>query len=309
MALANLTGDPKQMSIEELVCSTEFTGEVHNHLIVLLAQNGFVGITAFLGNTMILVALHKDTSLHPPSKFLFRSLTTTDLCVGIIAETLFVTYLISTLNERCGFCRYAFAFTNITSHILCGVSLFTLTVISVDRLLALLLGLRYRQVVTLKRIYRIVVVSWVVFTAGAIMLVWKERITAWYICVAVALCEVTSIFSYTKIFLTLRHNQIHAQGNVIQGQPSQTAQLNIARYKRTVSSALWVQLALVFCYLPFVIEEVLRLQKGVTSNIIVARFYSATLVYLNSSLNPILYCWKIREVRQAVKDTLSGLFC
>ena len=311
MALTNLTGDPKQTSYHGLACSTAFTGEVHNHLIVLLAINGFVSITAFLGNTLILVALNKETSLHAPSKLLFRNLATTDLCVGLIVEPLFVTHLISSLNEPWNICRYVFAVSNITAYnyILCGVSLYTLTAISVDRLLALLLGLRYRQVVTLKRIYRIVVVSWVVSTAGATMLFWNERIASWYGCIAAALCVVTLIFSYTKIFFTLRHNQIQAQGNVNQRQPNQTVQLNIARYKKTVTSALWVQLALVVCYLPFAIEEFLRLQRGVTSAIMVARFYSATLVAINSSLNPILYCWKIREVRQAVKDTLSGLLC
>ena len=268
-----------------------------------------MAINAFLGNTLILVALHKETSLHAPSKLVFRNLATTDLCVGLIVEPLFVTYLISNLKERWTICRYVFAVVSITGYILCSVSLFTLTAISVDRLLALLLGLRYRQVVTLKRIYRIVVVSWVVSTAGATTLLWNKLINSWYDCVGVAICVFTSVFSYTKIFLTLRHNQIHAQGNVNQGQPSETAQLNLARYKRTVSSALWVQVAVVVCYLPFAIEEVLRVQRGVTSNIMVARFYSATLVYLNSSLNPILYCWKIREVRQAVKDTIRGLLC
>ena len=309
MALTNSTGDPNQTSSEDLACSPEFTGEVPNHLIVLLALNGFVAITAFLGNTLILVALHKETSLHPPSKLLFRNLATTDLCVGLIVEPFGLTYLISTLNEPWNICRYAFAVFNITGHILCGVSLLTLTAVSVDRLLALLLGLRYRQVVTLKRIYRIIVVFWVLSTAGATMLLWNERITSWYDCIVVALCVVTSTFSYTKIFLTLRHNQIHAQGNVNQGQPSQTVQLNIARYKRTVSSALWVQLALVVCYLPFAILEGLRLQRGLTSPIFVASLYSANLASLNSSLNPILYCWKIREVRQAVKDTIRVLFC
>ena len=192
---------------------------------------------------------------------------------------------------------------------LCSVSLFTLTAISVDRFLALLLGLRYRQVVTLKRIYRIVAVFWVFSTVGPTMLLWNKRIKSWRDCVVVALCFVTSIFSYTKIFLTPRHNQIQVQGNVDQGQPSQTAQLNIARYKRTVSSALWVQLALVLCYLPIVIVEVLRLLRGITSDFFVPWLYSVNLALLNSSLNPILYCWKIREVRQVVKDTLSGLFC
>ena len=90
MAFTNLTGDPKQ-TCEELACSTEFTRGVHTHLIVFLALNGFVAITAFLGNTLILVALHKESSLHAPSKLLFRNLATTDLCIGIIANPLFIT--------------------------------------------------------------------------------------------------------------------------------------------------------------------------------------------------------------------------
>ena len=309
MALTNFTGDPKQTSYHGLACSTEFTEEVHNHLIALLALNGFVAITAFLGNALILVALHKETSLHAPSKLLFRNLATTDLCVGLIVEPLTVTYLISILNEPWNICPYVYAVFITTGYILCAVSLFILIAISVDRVLALLLELRYRHVVTLKRIYRVVVVSWVLSIAGATTLFWNERITLWYGCIAVALCVVTSTFSYTKIFLTLRHNQIQAQGNVNQGQPNQTAHLNIARYKRTVYSALWVQLALVVCYLPVAIVEILRLQGAVSSSLLVARVYSRTLVCLNSSLNPILYCWKIREVRQAVKDTLRGLFC
>ena len=287
MAFTNLTRDPNK-TYEDLFCSTEFTGEVHNHVIVLLALNGFVAITAFLGNTLILVALHKESSLHAPSKLLFRNLATTDLCVGLIVEPLFVTYLISILKERWNIFPYVAAVSNITSYILCGVSLLTLTAISVDRLLALLLGLRYRQVVTLKRTYGIVVVLWILSTAGATMILWNDGITLWYHCVVVTLCVVTSIFSYTKIFFTLRHNQIQAQGNVNQGQPSQIVQLNIARYKRTVSSALWVQLALVVCYLPFPIVEVLRLQREVSSFLLVVSFYSVILVFLNSSLNPIL---------------------
>ena len=305
MTITNLTGDPKQTLFEDLACSTEFTGEVHNHLIVLLARNGFVAITAFLGNTLILVALQKETSLHAPSKLLFRNLATTDLCVGLIAAPLSIISLISSLKERRNFCRYVVAVFINTGHILSGVSLFTLTAISVDRLLALLLGLRYRQVVTLKRLYLIVVVSWVLSTAVATMILWNELIHTFCTSIGVALCVLTSILSYTKIFLTLRHNQIQAQGNVGQRQ---TVQLNIVRYKKTVSSALWVQFALVVCYLPYAIVKGLFIQRGVVLDITVASFYSGFLVFLNSSVNPILYCWKIREVRQAVKDTIRGLF-
>ena len=96
-------------------------------------------ITAFLGNTLILVALHKETSLHPPSKLLYRSLATTDLCVGIIVEPLAFVFLLSVINERWNICRHAFDAAFATACTLCLVSLLTLTAIAVDRLLALLL--------------------------------------------------------------------------------------------------------------------------------------------------------------------------
>ena len=81
--------------------------------------------------------------------------------------------------------------------------------------------------------------------------------------------------------------------------------MNVARYKKTVSRILWLQLALVACYIPFCFVSILRL-RGMTIEIV--WLSSATLVYFNSSLNPILYCWKIREVRQAVKDILSQFY-
>ena len=95
--------------------------------------------------------LHKETSLHAPSKLLYRNLAITDLCVGIIAEPLAVTYWTSVVKERWNICYYAYLAESLSGYTLCSVSLLTLTAISVDRPLALLLGLRYRQVVTLKR--------------------------------------------------------------------------------------------------------------------------------------------------------------
>ena len=147
----NFTEDENQKTYEELVCSAEFIRGVDGELIFISALNIFLSITAFLGNTLILVALHKETSIHPPSKLLYRNLAITDLCVAIITEPLAVTYWTSVVKERRDICYYAHLTENLLGYTLCSVSLLTLTAISVDRLLALLLGLRYRQIVTFKR--------------------------------------------------------------------------------------------------------------------------------------------------------------
>ena len=130
---------------------------------------------------------------------------------------------------------------------LCAVSsVLTSTAISVDRLLALLLGLRYRQVVTLRRTRIIAFGFWffsIIFSST--FTVWNVVILLWYQYLGTALCLVTTAFAYTKIFCTLRHNQIHVQNHFAPRQPKQAIPLNIARYRKAVYSALWVQGTLV----------------------------------------------------------------
>ena len=308
-AITNYTEDGKQKSL--VFCSAEITGGIHNQLIFLSILNIFLFIASFLGNALIVVALSKETSLHPPSKLLLRSLATTDLCVGIIVEPFQVTRWISVVYERWHVCRSTTATFIITNRTLCLVSLLTLTAISVDRLLALLLGLRYRQVVTLKRTYVTVFTFWVSSFVGSTIFLWNDSLSSRYSHTVILLCVVTSVYSYSRIFLRLRHHQNRVQENVT-GQPNQTTPLNIARYRKTAASALWLQLTLVVCYFPYIVVAFWAIQEirsGLYSAFYLALSFTSTLLYLNSSLNPLLYCWKIREVRQAVKRTIRQIFC
>ena len=298
-------------SIRELYCSANVTARVHDELIVLLVLNTFLSITGFLGNTLILAALHKESSLHPPSKLLLRSLAITDLLVGIIVEPLNVAYLVSVKSQRWDICYNVNVALLIASYILCAVSLLVLTAISVDRLLALWLGLRYRQVVTLRRAYIAVIVMWVLPIVATTSYIWNPQLLSLLLYIHLSLCLSIIIFSYMKIFFTLRHYQIEAEINAAQDQPRQPIPLNIVRYRKAVYSALWVQVTLFICYLPFIITEALTDLKSVklSSSVYLVKTFSFTFVFLNSALNPFLYCWKIKEVRQAVKHTIRQIHC
>ena len=311
MATTNVSGDEKQDYSETflyLYCSSDRATAIHGQLTFIAVLNAFLSITAFLGNVLVLVALRKDSSLHPPSKLLLRSLAVTDLCAGLFSEPLYVTLLVTIVNEQWNICRYAAVAFSAASTILALVSLLTLTAISVDRLLALLLGLRYRQVVTLKRT-RFIIISFWVLSAGiaTTRLSGNFPIAPGCRTTVVFLCLVTSTFSHTKIFLTLRRHQSQVQDHV--QQHNQTNQLNIARFRKAVSTALWLQFALIVCYLPRVISAIFFMKTGLSSSDIVAVSYTNTLVFLNSSLNPILYCWKIDEVREAIKEMISQIVC
>ena len=104
--MTNFSTDENQKSSLDLFCSIEHTRGVHGDLIFLSVINIFLSITAFLGNTLILAALHncKETSLHPASKLLYRNLAITDFCVGIITEPMQVAYWIIVVKERWDIC-------------------------------------------------------------------------------------------------------------------------------------------------------------------------------------------------------------
>ena len=290
-------------------CSPSSVVGLQQQSIYFSAVHIFLSITAFLGNFLILAALNKESSLHPPSKLLYRCLATTDLLVGLVTQPLTATYWMSLVHEHWSLCRYARGAFYISGIALCGVSLLTLTAISVDRLLALLLGIRYRQVVTLKRTCIITATFWIVCAACGSFFVLRPQITLWCGIIDIPLCSVISIGSYTKIFRTLRHNQARVQDHD-QQQPSQTNALNMVRYRKAVNSALWVQLALAVCYVPkFTMLVVSTYRKTYPLHVIVIDAMTTILMCFNSTLNPFLYCWKVKEVRQAVKQTIRQALC
>ena len=290
-------------------CSPSSVVGLQQQSIYFSAVHIFLSITAFLGNFLILAALNKESSLHPPSKLLYRCLATTDLLVGLFTQPLAATYWMSVVHKNWSLCRHAMDAIYISSYALCGVSLFTLTAISVDRLLALLLGIRYRQVVTLKRTCIITATFWIVCAACGSFFVLRPQITFWCGIIDIPLCSVISIGSYTKIFRTLRHNQARVQDHD-QQQPSQTNALNMVRYRKAVNSALWVQLALAVCYVPkFTMLVVRTYRKTYPLHVVVIEAITTILTYFNSTLNPFLYCWKVKEVRQAVKQTIRQALC
>ena len=155
------SGRSHTKSYEELLCSPSLVGGLQQQSICFLAVDILLSITAFAGNFLILVALHKESSLHPPSKLLYCCLATTDLLVGLAFLPISALYWMSVFQEHWSLCRYVRDAAYITAYVLFLVSLMTMTAISVDRLLALLLGLRYKQIVTLKRTYIIVTTFWV----------------------------------------------------------------------------------------------------------------------------------------------------
>ena len=309
MALANDSKSEDQETLTDFLCFPVFSEGLDDELRWISALNILLSISAFLGNATVLLALSKVSTLHPPSKLLFRTLAATDLCVGLISQPLTVVSLISLLNGELHVCRYASDARFLASSVLCSVSLMTSTAINLDRLFALSLRLRYRQFVTLKRMYAIVIFFWIlsiVFTAVSFSSI---PVTTWYGFIVLFSCLAISGFSYAKLFILLRHNQNQVDTRTFWRRENERVPMNASLYRKTVYIVLWVQLALIVCYLPFSIIHILLTRRGPSLSLVFAWRCTATLVWFNSSLNPLLYCWKMRAVKKAMKETIQQLFC
>ena len=306
--MINFTSYRKEEDIKFSMCSlgvkeSEGIKAIFNPYF-FVPVNVILSLTSLTGNILILIALQEVSSLHSSSKLLFRCLSCTDLFVGLFSQPIFVTYLNAMVNKNWNICELTESLAFISGSILCGQSMSTLTAISVDRLLSLLLRLRYRQIVTFNRVRLFLTISWINNIAFAMTYLWSKLLFYMVCCVWLLLLLSISSCCYLKIYVCLRRQQVQVRG--FQVNPG--ASLNMERYKKTVASALWIYFTLLLCYLPYTITITVSVLHGVSPCDAIAWNISGILVFLNSSLNPILYCWKIREVRQAVKETIRQCF-
>ena len=180
MVRANLSNDVGEdtQTLENIVCVAGWKDDINNHLMIIARTNIFF-LLGFFGNTLILIALSKESSLHPPAKLLYRCLAITDLCVGLISEPSSVVYWLSLVREDWKLCHHALKMSFLSYYILSLVSLLTMSEISVDRLIALLLRQRFKHAVTLKQNYVIVVIIWAFSIIAGISHFLNYRVAGW----------------------------------------------------------------------------------------------------------------------------------
>ena len=266
-------------------------------------------ITAVCGNTFIIASIRRVSSLHLPSKVLLVCLALTDLCVGVITQPLYVAHILFPECHSIGL--YLLIGYNTAGFLFSGVSMLTITAISVDRLLAVTLGLRYRQVVTVWRTRILLVSFWTISMAFGMMFFHYLDVTSYLTVVIILLCILISTFCYVKICYALRHHQVTVQPPAHQGEKrrQRVNQLNVMRFRKTVVSALWVQATFLMCFLPLTIIMILVISSFRTATVFFIRDLAISLLFFNSSLNPFIYCWKIKHMRQAVGGTVKRCLC
>lgn len=176
------------------------------------------------------------------------------------------------------------------------VSFFTSTAIALDRYLAFRLRLRYRQTVTLRRVVLLLLAEWILALLWACTEV-NETLNRVLGTVAILSCVVITLVCYQRIYKGLRRQATLIQ---IQSRPvtsPNSCSFSVSQYKRTVVSMVWVYSCLLVCYVPYYLNLVLLI--AIDGNaLVLTKNVTSIVIYLNSSLNPVIYFWKMKEIRQ-----------
>ena len=283
--------------------------EADSSLIVNSMFNAFSSYTAIMLNIITIHALRKTLSLPKPLKTLLLSLAVSDLGVGLLVQPLHVAYFVMRLKENTEnslTIKNTFIFT---SFFFCFASFLGVTALTADRFLAIHLHLRYQELVTRRRVVAVVTSVWL-FSASysAPVLLWNRKIYAVFTGIIVTVCLVLTAFFYCKIYLAVRRHKNQLQVlQVQQVTQNDEVMVNAARQMKSAVGTFYVYLVFLVCYLPFISINVVEAITGPRA-LITLFDYTRTLVLLNSSLNPLVYCWKMKHIRHVMMNILRNMF-
>ena len=267
--------------------------------------NTFLTYTGIMLNIVTIYAIRKTSTLAKSLKTLIVSLAVSDFGVGFLVTPFYTSLLVSWLHQNDPSC-FTYMMFNITGKLFSLASFLSVVAVSVDRFLPVHFHLRYQELVIHKRVVAVVISVWVLSAFVSLMPLWVSFRTQIIILSIVGVIGLLlTVVVYIRIYLVARRQKNQIQS--LQVQVEQTGEMaNFASLIKSSVRIFFVYLVFSVCYLPYIICTTAIGING--SGIAFKRFYlfSVTLVFLNSSLNPIIYCWKMRHIRHAV-DILRNM--
>ncbi|XP_078343943.1 melanocyte-stimulating hormone receptor-like [Oculina patagonica] len=284
--------------------NTKGNNHLNPILIINCVLNAPLMLISIFGNTLVLAAILRTPSLRSPSITLLCSLAVSDFLVGAIVQPLYIATEVLRVRVY-----PALRITEIIQFSLCGVSLCTVTAISFDRFAALHYHMRYAATVTIPRVTRVLVTTWIVVSILSGFYFWNKIIFFAGICFAICVCLLISTYSYTRIFQIVQQHQsqIHVQQQAIQSSGENILNMNMLRLKRSAINSFIFYVFIILCYLPMLVS--LSLYAISKKDWTKVWNFADTVVFMNSSINPLLYCWRLGELRTAVVKTGRQVFC
>ena len=281
-------------------------------LVASCVFNSFLSYTTIILNIVTIHAIRKTALLPKPLRTLLLSLAASDVGVGLLVQPLYISTLVSRLNQKRIDC-ISYKGLYVVINFFCISSLLNVVTISVDRFLAVHLHLRYQELVTHKRVIAAVISIWLFSAIISTSVFWDPLLISSLVIgfVIMTVCPIVVVIVYWRIYIVLKRHKIQIEGLQIQEvqQGVQNGDLsNFLKLRKSALGTFYVCILFLICYLPFYILSFLLMARLLSPiSLYEARLYATIFVFLNSSLNPVIYCWKMKPIRRTLMDIMRGI--
>ena len=281
-------------------------------LVANCVLNSFLSYTTIILNIVTIHAIRKTALLPKPLRTLLLSLAASDVGVGLLAQPLYISSLVCSLKRKRIDCISDEGLLAVIIFF-CTSSLFSVVTISLDRFLAVHLHLRYQELVTHKRVIAAVISIWLLSAIISSSVFWNPlRVSLRVIeLVVVTVCLILVVIVYWRIYIVLKRHKNQIQSLQIQEvqQGVQNGTLSsFSKVRKSAHGTFYVCIVFLICFLPSYIISFLLLSRSLNLiSFYEAWLYTTTLFFLNSSLNPVIYCWKMGPIRRTLMDVMRGI--
>ena len=285
--------------------------ELYSLYIINVVLNTFLSYTTIMLNIITIHAVRKSSSLPHPLKMLLLSLAVSDLGVGLLVQPMYIALMVGRIQEYQSNVNLYYAFTTSVTFF-SFASLFGVMALSIDRFLAIHLHLRYQELVTHKRVVAVVVSIWVLSAFFSLIALSIPTIISYVIFSFIDfVCLLTITLLNVKIFMAVRRltNQVQQLQDLHHtGINGHGDMANAANLRKTAAGTFYVYFVFLVCYLPQICSYGVLVFSASRTVRQVLLLCTLTMVFFNSSLNPVIYCLKMRQFRRAVMALLRNIF-
>ncbi|XP_031560016.1 adrenocorticotropic hormone receptor-like [Actinia tenebrosa] len=285
-----------------------YDNHYYSYLHGLIVFNSIMAFVAGVNNVLVICTIARTPSLRKPANILILGLALSDLGSSLLAQPSYCFFLFADIQHDVHrFCQsgkvYAWSVWMFTP-----VSFATLISVTADRFLAVELHLRYQELVTTKRYGIVLILIWaigLVISVSTIIFVFKTfpLVITGSVIIGTLICA-NSFFLF-KISRVIRRHSLQIQAQ----QQSVQQSIDMPRYKKSVNTMYYVIGVFLFCYIPLIItmvvHSIFRKDTKVTRYMYT---FSESLALANGVLNPVLYFWRIEELRKAAYNLLKKMW-
>ena len=269
-----------------------------SYIITIIINSITCPFTVLL-NVLVIMAVKRRPRLQTNSNILLACLAATDALTGLIVQPSFILWKLFQLLGV-GNSEDIFNFHNASFYAVLYSSSFHLMFVTFERLLAIKYTVRYSNVITDKNIKMVVTVFWIIALSSSFFRLIRIQfeVAIRIISFVVISCILFVVFTYMILYRETRRHQ-----KMIKTQ--QLPQEEVERFtkeNKALKTTVYVVCAVIFCFMPTGASLALWSARFITSvsSILIISSWARTCSMLNSLLNPLIYCWRQKEMRKFV---------